>query len=135
MSYRLRRAARVAGRAYDEALKPVGLRNTQFTLLGALEISGAQSINALAALLEPDATTLNRNLNVLERRGLVRQGPEMRDGRVRTVEISEQGRTLYSEALPLWTQVQSNLVASIGKDTHAQLLETLRELEGALDHL
>ena len=37
VSYRLRRAARMAAKSFDAALKPVGLRNTQFTLLAALE--------------------------------------------------------------------------------------------------
>src|SRR5262249_39225954 len=52
------RAARVLARRFDEALRPVGLTNGQFSLLMSLNRAEAPSIGAIAALLAMDRTTL-----------------------------------------------------------------------------
>jgi hypothetical protein len=42
--HRIRMAARTVTRAYDDALRPVGLRATQLSVLAAVAIDGAISI-------------------------------------------------------------------------------------------
>ena len=103
--YRLRRAARVAAKSYDNALKPSGLRNTQFTLLDSLNRLGETSIGDLADVLAIDGTTLTRNLEILVRRGLV-ENIVADDARVRYVRITKLGKQTYKEALPLWRKAQ-----------------------------
>jgi len=86
-------------RAYDDALRPVGLRATQLAVLIAVGIEGAVSITALAKLMGMDRSTLTRNLRPLEREGLVAVGLEGWR-RSRTLEITNNGRTRLREALP-----------------------------------
>src|SRR5262249_57713556 len=69
--HKARTAARVVTRAYDEALRPVGLRATQLAVLVAVATDEAISINALAQVMGMDRTTLTRNLRPLEKEGLV----------------------------------------------------------------
>ena len=52
--FNLRRASRAVTQHFDHALAPVGLRTTQFTLLGALALGGARDINQLAQALVMD---------------------------------------------------------------------------------
>ena len=130
VSYRLRRAARLAARAFDAALKPTGLRNTQFTALSALAIEGEQSIGSLSKILATDATTLNRNLELLIRRGFVDNVADD-DGRVRNVRISTQGRKKYEEALPLWQEVQTHITAHIHQDKWTHMITELEHIEDA----
>ena len=47
---------------YDEALKPSGLRVTQFSLLSVVKNNGPIGITELAELMVTDRTTLTRNL-------------------------------------------------------------------------
>src|SRR5919197_3967964 len=68
---RLRGAARTVTRLYDEALRPTGLRTTQFTLMVAAELHGEAQISQLADTLNLERTTLTRELKVLEDRGLI----------------------------------------------------------------
>lgn len=129
-SYRLRRAARLAAKYYDGALKPVGLRNTQFTLLGALDLLGETSIGDLSQELATDATTLNRNLEVLVRQGLI-ENILSDDARVRKVRLSEAGRRKFAQALPHWQSAQSHLLSSVDAKRWMQMRLELRAIEEA----
>jgi hypothetical protein len=59
----LRRAARLVTQLYDDALRPSGLRATQFTLLQALTLAPGISQKELAGLLGIDSFTLTRTLS------------------------------------------------------------------------
>lgn len=130
ISYRLRRAARIAAKRFDDALRPVGLRNTQFTLLAALQDLGATSIGALSGELATDSTTLTRNLDVLSRRGLVEDIP-MEDGRVRAVRLTAEGQRVFEKALPLWRAMQAELLDVLAGDRWPEMMSELAEIEKA----
>src|SRR5919206_2876829 len=74
------RAARALARRFDEALRPLGLTNGQFSLLMALNRPEPAGMGAVASLLAMDRTTLTAALKPLARRGLleVRRDPEDR---------------------------------------------------------
>ena len=65
------RAARALARRFDEALRPAGLTNGQFSLLMSLNRPEPPTSGSVAALLAMDRTTLTANLKPLERRRLV----------------------------------------------------------------
>ena len=134
VSYRLRRAARVAAKAYDAALKPAGIRNTQFTVLAALASEGPMSIGDLAALLATDATTLTRNLDVLVRRGFIDKIAG-EDGRVRDVHLSEVGSAKFEQAMPLWRQAQKQVLAALGQLAWTDLERRLLKIEKACNDI
>src|ERR1700733_2686081 len=68
----VQRAARALARRFDEALRPLGLTNGQFSLLMSLNRPKPPAMSAVASLLAMDRTTLTAALKVLERRGLVK---------------------------------------------------------------
>ncbi len=130
VSYRLRRAARLAAKIFDATLKPTDLRNTQFTLLSALVNRGAMNIGDLSELLATDGTTLTRNLEVLARRGLIEDGVAA-DARIRIVQASDRGRAKYEAALPLWRTAQQQVLAGLHQDQWIEMVEVLRQIEAA----
>ena len=105
----LRRAARVVTRLYDDALKPTGLKATQFGLLSNLMALGSSTLTQLADAMVVDHTTLTRNLDVLEARGLV-VTEEGEDRRERQLRLSEKGIASLSEAYPLWQAAQARVM-------------------------
>ncbi|MHA1566233.1 MAG: MarR family winged helix-turn-helix transcriptional regulator [Alphaproteobacteria bacterium] len=111
--FTLRKGARAVAKLYDDALKPSGLRNTQFSLLGALDIMGEATVGHLASEMAMDRTTLTRNLRVLVRDGYVEDGVA-EDGRKRVVRLTKSGRVKLAEALPLWQDVQQRVLAGLG---------------------
>jgi len=98
----IQRAARAIGRRFDEALRPHGLTNGQFTLLMALNRPKPPRIGDLAPLLAMDRTTLTANLKPLARRGLVEVAVDAEDRRSRRVRITAAGRDLLVAAVPVW---------------------------------
>jgi len=103
----VQRAARVLARRYDEALRPVGLTNGQFSLMMALNRAKAPSMGAVARLLGMDRTTLTAALKPLERRGLVAVAVDDEDRRGRVLTLTHAGRSLLSAAMPLWKRAQT----------------------------
>lgn len=122
---------RVVSQHYDRALKPAGLRATQFTLLAVLAGKGPLPLTRLAEALVLDRTTLTRNLAPLVARGLVEDGTED-DERVRLVAVTEAGRALVAEATPLWREAQGQVARLLGDDRLAVLLGDLGTLVAAL---
>lgn len=113
MGVRVRRASRVVGNHYDEHLKPVGLKGTQFNLLNAIFLNPSATISRVAELMLLDRTTLNRNLKPLERDGLILSG-KGKDQRTRTLKLTPKGVETLQRALPLWLEAQSAVVNVMG---------------------
>lgn len=65
IGFNLRKATRSISQFYDELLRPVGIRGTQYSLLVSLQMSGAITVTQLAENVVMDRTTLTRNLEVL----------------------------------------------------------------------
>lgn len=98
----VQRAARALSRQFDEALRPIGLTNGQFSLLMALNRPEAPSINEVAHTLAMDRTTLTAALKPLERDGLVTVAVGQRDKRSRLLTLTKKGHAALSGALPIW---------------------------------
>ncbi len=96
------RAARALARRFDEALRPVGLTNGQFSLLMSLNRPSPAPMRAVASLLAMDRTTLTAALKPLERRGLVALRPDPKDGRSRLITLTPDGSSLLARAVPIW---------------------------------
>lgn len=97
------RAGRALARRFDEALRPVGLTNGQFSLLMALNRPKPPSIGSVAALLVMDRTTLTANLKPLERRGLIEVWIDPADRRGRLLVLTQAGSMALHAAMPIWT--------------------------------
>jgi DNA-binding MarR family transcriptional regulator len=102
-----RRAARALARRFDEALRPAGLTNGQFSLLMSLNRPEAPGMGDVASLLAMDRTTLTANLKPLERRGLLRTTVDEEDRRGRRLALTEAGRGALAAAMPLWRRAQA----------------------------
>jgi len=124
---KVRMAARAVTRAYDDALRPVGLRATQLAVLVAIAVEGALSITALAKFMIMDRSTLTRNLRPLEQDGLVAVGLEGWR-RSRTLEVTKKGRSKLAEALPLWKQAQEILRHKLGEQNWVNIHSDLDRL-------
>ncbi|ABX04646.1 MAG TPA: MarR family transcriptional regulator [Herpetosiphon sp.] len=123
----LRKTARLVTQAYDDALKETGLHCSQFTLLATLAQIGPSGMGQLAEALGMDRTTLTRNLQALQRDGLVEDQPDG-DKRRRQVAITTRGVAALEAALPLWQQAQKRVVVVLGSDQFGDLLDTLKTL-------
>jgi DNA-binding MarR family transcriptional regulator len=105
----LQRAARVIARKFDDALRPVGLTNGQFSLLISLNRPEPPTMGSVAELLALDRTTLTANLKPLERRGLLTISPDANDKRSRRLALTDTGHALLKDAYPLWCETEGEI--------------------------
>jgi DNA-binding MarR family transcriptional regulator len=127
LSASFRRAARVLTQHYETAMRPLGLRGTQFTLLQALTLAGEVSQGTLGEILGIDSTTLTRTLAIMERRGWVASRPG-EDRRERLLSLSKAGRVEYKRTLPHWEKVQQELRARFGDKRWNELLNLTNQV-------
>jgi DNA-binding MarR family transcriptional regulator len=114
-----RRTARLLTQFYDDALRPTGLRITQFLLLAAIHQAQPITHQALADILGMDRTTLTRNLALLERDGLAVVAKVADDKRENHIRLSSAGRHAVQRAMPHWQNAQQELLDRLGNVSNA----------------
>jgi DNA-binding MarR family transcriptional regulator len=126
-----RRASRALTQLYGDALRPTGLRATQFTILQALSLAGEVTQGDLGRILAMDSTTLTRTLNIMGRHGWIakRRGEDRREWRMR---LSKAGETQFKQALPHWEKVQTRLRRQLGEELSDDLMKLTQKITNAL---
>jgi DNA-binding MarR family transcriptional regulator len=110
----VRQAARHITQFYDQFLAASGLRTTQFSILAKLRRPGPMTINALAAEMVMDRTTLGRNILPLERDGLIAVEQGSRDRRSKELRMTETGEARFRTATKGWVQAQWQFEKAFG---------------------
>ena len=131
LNFQLRRTSRLLGRYYDDVLRHLELRVTQFNLLAVLAQTGPIAITALADLMGMERSALARNLKPIQRRKLVTV-TRGKDKRTRTVTLAPAGRRGLEEALPEWDKAQTRLIRKMEPDGASGLVRALGKIRAAL---
>lgn len=110
----LRRATRAVSGLYEEALRPSGLKSSQFTILQALSLTGEINQGRLGEILIMDSTTLTRTLQIMSRQGWLtkRRGKDRREVRLK---LTKSGTAQFQSALPLWQHAQAQMQKRLGE--------------------
>ncbi|WP_029005292.1 MarR family winged helix-turn-helix transcriptional regulator [Azorhizobium doebereinerae] len=130
---RIQQASRTVGKRFDEAFRPVGLSNWQFTLLMALAAPKPRTVSQVAADLGMDRTTATKNLQPLERRGLVEIRADVKDRRVRRITLTREGQALLGEAIARWRTVNEAVAAPLSRGDLAALMSGLEAISAEQD--
>jgi len=109
------RAARALARRFDNALRPVGLTNGQFSMLMSLNRPQPATMSSVASVLDMDRTTLTAALKPLQRRGLIDVLTDPKDARSRLLKLTEEGLLLLQRALPIWTAAHAQVDEVLGE--------------------
>ena len=124
----LRQAARHVSQFYDQFLTTSGLRTTQYSILARLQRKGPMSINALAADLVMDRTTLGRNILPLQRDGLISVRPGRIDRRSKELQLTKAGAARFRAANEGWRRAQGRFEAAFGNKRAKELRALLHEV-------
>ena len=124
----VQRAARALARRFDDALRPLGLTNGQFSLMMSLNRSERPGMAAVASLLGMDRTTLTAVLKALRRRGLVKVTADPADGRGRLMTLTAKGRRLLARAVPVWRNTHTAVEALLRDGDSDRIRNNLRAL-------
>lgn len=123
----LRRSARALTQLYEDELRPLGLRASQFTILQVLALAGEVSQGKLGQMLAMDSTTLTRTLAIMSRHGWItrRLGD---DRRVTRIGMAKAGKVLYERALSRWEKVQGRVRKNLGSARWDEFMNTSNDV-------
>jgi DNA-binding MarR family transcriptional regulator len=126
-----RRTSRALTQLYETALRPLGLRATQLSILQVLSLASEVSQGQLGEMLAMDSTSLTRTLAIMVRQGWIaeRRGKDRRD---RWLRLSAAGDAQLRRALPVWEKVQSRLRRQLGDQAWNNLLQLTRQVTGLI---
>ena len=122
------RAARLLARRFDRLFAPLGLTNGQFSMLVALSGQWKPRLGELADFLAMDSTTVTAAVKTLEKRGLVMLLPDEADARVRRPGLTDAGRAVVAQAVPLWRAEHALVNTEMAGQDPAELAQILRQL-------
>ena len=122
----VQRAARALARRFDDALRPVGLTNGQFSLMMSLNRPVPPPMKPVAELLAMDQTTLTAALKPLQRQGWVEIIVNPDDRRERLLQLTPEGKATLAAAVPIWKAThldsEKQLVNGNGDEVRRNLL-------------
>lgn len=128
----VRKLGRQLSQIYDHFLRPAGIRSTQYGLLKCVETLYEPFISDIGRALSMDQTTVTRNVEKLERQGLVETKTHPSDSRKKMVALTPSGTAKLLEAHPLWQNAQDHVRSHIGEDNRSDLLRLLQEASTAI---
>jgi len=117
----VRQAARHVTQFYDQTMAPVGLRISQFSILAKLQRLGPLSVNALAAEMVMDRTTLGRAIQPLVRQCLVAITRRDTDRRTKELHLTDAGAARLRDGVKQWIRAQDRFEEIFSTERTADL--------------
>jgi DNA-binding MarR family transcriptional regulator len=129
--FNLRWVTRAVTKFYDAEMRRHGIRPTQGSILSSLQAKDRWTMAELSDWLGMERTTLVRNLQPLQRDGLVQIDGGGRGSRVE-LSITAQGREKVAAAMPAWRAAQRAAVKTLGEQRWSAILADLETAALAL---
>lgn len=129
-----RLASRMTTRVFGILLGPLGLDATQFPVMLMLRLHPGIVVSALSSLLDIEASGISRNVQALERKGLViSSGGRGRNGK--RLALSPDGHALLDQAVQCWRDAQKMLIAELGEAETDAVRRSMKSLNDAAQRI
>jgi DNA-binding MarR family transcriptional regulator len=125
---RVRQLSRIVTRVYDDAMRPLGITASQYTLLTQLAHQDGITAVEIGFSLDIEKSTLSRNLKRLLALGLIIMDPPA-GRRGRGLHLTNRGQAMLKDAYPVWQEAQRRAEAVMGPDSRAALDGLLQHAE------
>lgn len=115
-----------------------GLKIPEWRVMAVLGDAGPLTQRRLVSSTRMDKVAVNRACRALEERGLARRSPNHHDGRSHHLELTDAGRQMHGEIMPMALDIERRLFSVLSaqerkdfKATLARINEQVRVLESA----
>jgi MarR family transcriptional regulator for hemolysin len=122
------RAARLVGRAFDDALDDAGGSVPVWLVLLNLKIRPTANQRELAAAVGVREATLTHHLNAMERRGLLARRRDENNRRVHVVELTDAGEAAFKRLAGVARAFDKRLRTGLEESQTAELQQLLTQL-------
>lgn len=122
--------------SFLEAALPDGLIAAHFAVVSHLiRVGDGQTPVEIARALQVPKTSFSNTLAGLEKRHLVEARPNPKDGRSKTVWVTEAGRALYRDTILALGPMMAELAQRLQAGSVETMLPPLRELRVEMDKM
>ncbi|MCK5711435.1 MAG: MarR family winged helix-turn-helix transcriptional regulator [Hyphomicrobium sp.] len=128
LATRIRQLSRIITRVYDDAMRPLGITASQYTLLAQLAARDSITAVEIGHELDIEKSTLSRNLKRLLALGhIIMDPPAGRRGR--GLHLTPKGQAILKDAFPIWQDAQTRAVSAMGAESRNVLDGLLSQAE------
>ena len=128
LATRVRQLSRIVTRVYDDAMRPLGITASQYTLLAQLASRDGITAVEIGHELDIEKSTLSRNLKRLLALGhIIMDPPAGRRGR--GLHLTPKGQAVLKDAFPIWQEAQRRTTAVMGAESRVMLDGLLAQAE------
>jgi DNA-binding MarR family transcriptional regulator len=120
LATRVRQLSRIITRMYDDALRPLGITASQFTLLTQLAQQDGITAVEIGFSLDIEKSTLSRNLKRLLALNLIIMDPPA-GRRGRGLHLTPPGQAVIKDAYPVWLEAQRRATSVMGTESRSTL--------------
>ncbi|MBH5323353.1 MarR family winged helix-turn-helix transcriptional regulator [Aurantiacibacter sediminis] len=106
----------VSGRIAMEYRQRWGLSIPEWRVMAVLGDAGAMTQRDLTKRTLMDKVAVNRACKVLEERELAQRAPNEQDGRSHLLELTENGKAMHAEIMPLALEMEAKLFEGFSHD-------------------
>ena len=128
ISTRVRQLSRIVTRVYDDAMRPLGITASQFTLLTQLAQQDGITAVEIGHALDIEKSTLSRNLKRLLALGHITMDPPA-GRRGRGLHLTPRGAQVIQLGFPVWREAQTRTINVIGPESRSILDNLLGQAE------
>jgi len=128
LATRVRQLSRIVTRVYDDAMRPLGITASQYTLLAQLAARDSITAVEIGHELDIEKSTLSRNLKRLLALGHINMDPPA-GRRGRGLHLTPKGQLVLKDAFPVWQDAQKRTVNIMGADSRNVLDNLLHQAE------
>ncbi|KWT71520.1 MULTISPECIES: MarR family winged helix-turn-helix transcriptional regulator [Hyphomicrobium] len=128
LATRVRQLSRIVTRVYDDAMRPLGITASQYTLLAQLAARDAITAVEIGHELDIEKSTLSRNLKRLLALGHINMDPPA-GRRGRGLHLTPKGQAVLKEAFPIWQDAQKRAYSVMGAESRNVLDNLLDQAE------
>ena len=107
------------------------LKISEWRIMAVLGEADARTQRELAELTLMDKVAVNRACKVLEDRQLIARKPNAQDGRSHHVALTEAGREIYGQIMPLARDAEQQLLEPFAAEEREVLRDLLARLRAA----
>lgn len=108
-----------------------GLRIAEWRIMAVLGDTGEATQRDLTKLTVMDKVAVNRAVKALADRGLVDRVPNRSDGRSHMLELTQTGRELHDEILPLALKLEETMLGALNEGEREALVSALDKMRRA----
>ena len=127
---RLRLLNRVVTNLYDDALRPLGIKLSQGSILAVTAKLGVARPAEVCDILELDTSTLSRTVERMVKNGWL-EILSGEDARQHPFQLTVQGKQLMEKAIPAWEQAQAQARKLLGEDGQRLLDTAIKRIKSA----